>query len=95
MVILSWSSKAFIHVRDRAWFVRLYGHNPRALASGLTTYRRTTVRYLTCTMISSVDLAHYKVVSRAKDWVSVDYDIKGLNCEKIYFTIRIFLKLCP
>ena len=27
--------------------------------------------YLTCTMISSVELAHYWV-SRAKDWVSVD-----------------------
>ena len=27
--------------------------------------------YLTCTMISSVDLAHYRV-SCAKDWVSVD-----------------------
>ena len=27
--------------------------------------------YLTCTMTSSVDLAHYGV-SRAKDWVSVD-----------------------
>ena len=27
--------------------------------------------YLTCTMISSVDLAYYRV-SRAKDWVSVD-----------------------
>ena len=27
--------------------------------------------YLTCTMISSVDLAHYGV-SRSKDWVSVD-----------------------
>ena len=33
--------------------------NPRALASS----------YLTCTIISSVDLAHYGV-SRAKDWVS-------------------------
>ena len=31
--------------------------------------------YLTCTMISSVDLAHYRV-SRAKDWVPVDCDIK-------------------
>ena len=30
-----------------------------------------TMLYLTCTMISSVDLAHYGV-SRAKDWVSVD-----------------------
>ena len=29
--------------------------------------------YLTCTTISSVDLAHYGV-SRAKDWVSVDSD---------------------
>ena len=27
--------------------------------------------YLTCTMISSVDFAHYGV-SRAKDWISVD-----------------------
>ena len=31
--------------------------------------------YLTCTMISSVDLAHYGV-SRVKDWVSVDYGTK-------------------
>ena len=29
-----------------------------------------TMLYLTCTMISNVDLAHYGV-SRAKDWVSV------------------------
>ena len=28
--------------------------------------------YLTCTMISSVDLAHYGV-SLAKEWESVDY----------------------
>ena len=28
--------------------------------------------YLTCTIISGVDLAHYGV-SRAKDWVSVDF----------------------
>ena len=28
--------------------------------------------YLTCTIISTVDRAHYGV-SRAKDWVSVDY----------------------
>ena len=28
--------------------------------------------YLTCTPITSVDLAHYRV-SRAKDWVSVDF----------------------
>ena len=30
-----------------------------------------TMLYLTCTMIFSVDLAHYGV-SRAKDWESVD-----------------------
>ena len=30
-----------------------------------------TMLYLTCTTITSVDLAHY-VVSRAKDWISVD-----------------------
>ena len=30
-----------------------------------------TMLYLTCTMIASVDLAHYGV-SHAKDWVSVD-----------------------
>ena len=36
--------------------------------------------YLTCTMISSVDLAHYGV-SRAEDWVSVDCGTKhGGRC---------------
>ena len=60
--------------------------NPRALARGLSTVQahkpsfsegiidRTgaqTMLYLTCTTITSVDLAHYGV-SRAKDWVSVD-----------------------
>ena len=30
-----------------------------------------TMLYLNCTIITSVDLAHYGV-SRAKDWVSVD-----------------------
>ena len=43
--------------------------------------------YLTCTTITSVDLAQYGV-SHAKDWISVDcgtmYDIlnKGKNLEK-------------
>ena len=37
--------------------------------------------YLTCTMISSVDLAHYGI-SRAKDWVSVDC---GTNSDDIWF----------
>ena len=36
--------------------------------------------YLTCTTITSVDLAHYGV-SRAKDWVSVDCGtIPGYDC---------------
>ena len=34
-----------------------------------------TMLYLTCTMISSVDLACYGV-SRGKDWVSVDCGTK-------------------
>ena len=34
--------------------------------------------YLTCTTITSVDLAHYRV-SRAKDWVSVDCGTKGFK----------------
>ena len=33
--------------------------------------------YLTCTTITSVDLAHYGV-SRAKDWVYVDCGINAL-----------------
>ena len=41
--------------------------NPRALARGLSQ----TMLYLTCTTITSVDLAHYGV-PRANDWVSVD-----------------------
>ena len=42
--------------------------------------------YLTCTTITSVDLAHYGV-SRAKDWVSVDC---GTN---VYYCICIIS--CP
>ena len=34
-----------------------------------------TMLYLTCTMVSSVDFAHYEV-SRAKDWLSVDCGTK-------------------
>ena len=46
--------------------------NPRALARGLSLCTGAqTMLYLTCTTITTVDLAHYRV-SRAKDWVSVD-----------------------
>ena len=51
--------------------------------------------YLTCTTITSVDLAHYGV-SRAKDWVSVDCGISTVISEnkffwdpKIYFEISV------
>ena len=51
------SAFTWSYVRDRARFVRLYGE--------------IIPSFLTCTIISSVDLARYGV-SRAKDWVSVD-----------------------
>ena len=38
-----------------------------------------TMFYLTCTIISSVDLAHYGV-SCAKDWVFVDFCNKVIYC---------------
>ena len=41
----------------------------RAVARGLSTAQ--TMLYLTCTMISRVDLACYGVC-RAKDWIPVD-----------------------
>ena len=40
--------------------------------------------YLTCTTITSIDLAHYRV-SGAKDWVSV-------KCSTIFIVIGIILK---
>ena len=40
--------------------------------------------YLTCTTITSVDLAHYRV-SRAKDWVSVDCGTKFGNISCLFF----------
>ena len=43
--------------------------------------------YLICTMISSVDLAHYGV-SRAKDWVPVDC---GTIKTILYFRFRQLL----
>ena len=60
-----------IKVRDRAWFVRLYGEIIPELNGIICRIGAQTILYLTCTMISSVDLAHYGVF-RAKDWVFVD-----------------------
>ena len=50
-----------------------------------------TMLYLTCTMICSVDLAHYGV-SRPKDWESVDCGTKN-NAELQLFNDN--LSLCP
>ena len=49
--------------------VHLYGEVSLGII-GLCTGTQTML-YLICTLISSVDLAHY-AVSCAKDWVSVD-----------------------
>ena len=57
-------------MRDRAWFVSLYNE----------------IIYLTCTTITSLDLAHYGV-SRAEDWVSVNCgtnmycEVRTIECE--------------
>ena len=49
--------------------MRLYGE---IISSGIIDRTGAqTMLHLTCTTITSVDLAHYGV-SRAKDWVSVD-----------------------
>ena len=63
-------------MRDRAWFVRLYGETiDRAGAQ--------TMLYLTCVMISSVDLPHYGV-PHAKEWVSVDCGTSGRWFVRLY-----------
>ena len=44
--------------------------------------------YLTCTMISSVDLAYYEL-SRAKDWVSVNYGTSAkTGAPLVYLKLR-------
>ena len=79
------------HVRDRVWFVCLYGE----------IQAHKNMLYLTCTMISGVD-----GVSRAKDkdWVSVDcctkfnmhhaiaviwYVVALILCTLVYFIAAI------
>ena len=62
--------------------------NPRALAKGIIDHTSVqTMFYLTCTTITSVDLAH-NGVSRAKDWVSVDCGTRHcymVNCFPVKF----------
>ena len=60
-----------VHMRDKAWFLRLYGEIIPTFSKGIID--RTGAQpmlYLTCITITSVDLADYGV-SRAKDWVPV------------------------
>ena len=54
---------------DRAWFVRMYGEISPSFSEGIIDRKGAqTMLYLTCTIIFSVDLAHYGV-SRVNDWV--------------------------
>ena len=48
--------------------------------------------YLTCTMVSSVDFAHY-AVSYAKDWVSMDCGSISDTVESIGFLWHCFFFL--
>ena len=64
--------------------MRLYGEIIPELSEGIIDCTGAqTMFYLTCTTITSVDLAHYGV-SRAKDWVSA-------GCGTSSF---IFLSVC-
>ena len=47
--------------------------------------------YLTCTMITSVDVAYYGVF-HAKDWVSVDCGTKNLQC--FSFSLHSWTHFC-
>ena len=52
--------------------MRLYGEIIPEFSEGIIDHTGAqTMLYLTCTTITSVDLAYYGV-SHAKDWVSVD-----------------------
>ena len=63
-------------VRDRTWFVRLYGEIIPSFSEGIIDRTGAqTMLYLTCTTITSVSLAHYGV-ALAKDWVSVECGTK-------------------
>ena len=57
-------------------YAPVWRDNPQALARGLSLHTGAqTMLYITCTAITSIDLAHYGV-SRAEDWVSVDCGTK-------------------
>ena len=53
--------------------MHLYGEIILSFSEGIIDRTGAqTMLYLTCTLISSVDPAYYRV-SRAKDWVSEDF----------------------
>ena len=74
-------------MRDRAWFVSLYGGIiPSFSEVNIDRTGAQTMLYLTCTTVTSVDLAHYGVF-HAKDLISVDcgtiwFIYKRPNCAK-------------
>ena len=70
--------------------MRLYGEIIPSFSEGVIDITDAqTMLYLTCTMISSVDLAYYEV-SRAKDWVSVDCGTRHILA---YFLFMYFISL--
>ena len=70
----------FQQMRDRAWFVRLYGEIIPSISEGIIDRTGAqTMLYLTCSIISSVDLSHCGL-SRAKDCVSVEYGTNQVVC---------------
>ena len=73
-----------LQVRERAWFRCLYGEVIPELSEIIDRTGAQTMLYLTCTTVTSVDLAHYGVF-RAKDWVYVDC---GTNSFELLFAIN-------
>ena len=67
--------------------MRLYGEIIPSFSEGIIDRTGAqTMLYLTCTTITSVDLAHYRV-SRAEDWVYVD-------CGTIHIKVKLVIKMC-
>ena len=67
--------------------------NPGALAKGLSTVQVHKPCSLTCTLISSVNLAHYRV-SHAEEWVVVDCGTTFLDGMQIKQIESYFPSLC-
>ena len=55
-------------------------NNSQALVSGLTVQAYKIMLYLTCTMISSVDLAYVMGYLMLKVWVSLDCGMMFRQC---------------